>query len=291
MLPALPSDLRGMSSARFRSWRWDGNDIVPHRAGVPLSDRGFRYGQHLFESIAVRNGAALLASEHLKLLTNSAEEKGIPVSRKMTSALRKFAAGVTVPDGMLRIYLTAGEGAPESPVLTPGLYLTWEPAHFPTGGELKKGIDLTVLKKPFSGEGWGIKSGNYEAHLTALASARAAGAGEGVVLDTKGRVLSCSMGNLLVWLPGRSGITLVTPPQERGPRQGAVLGWVRRHQEVVERDLRSADLQRAAALAVTNSSLGVMPVARLNGEKLPGTSLAVDLSQSYLRVHGLLGNA
>jgi len=280
-----------MNSANFRAWRWDGAEIVPHRAGVPLNDRGFRYGQHLFESIAVRKGAALLAREHLELLATSAKQKGIPFTRNLATMLRKFVNGITVSDGMLRIYLTAGEGAPASPVRTPGLYLSWEQAHFPTWDELQKGMELTILKKPFSGDGWGIKCGNYEAHLTAMASARATGAGEGIVLDAVGRVISCTMGNLLAWLPGRSGTTLVTPPQDRGSRAGALLDWVKRHQDVVERDLRPADLQRAAALAVTNSRLGVMPVARLERKKLPAPHFALELSQNYLRAHGLLGNA
>jgi branched-subunit amino acid aminotransferase/4-amino-4-deoxychorismate lyase len=280
-----------MRSGSFRAWHWDGGAFVPHRAGIPLNDRGFRYGQHLFESIAVRNRGPLLIEEHLDLLASSAKEKGIPLTRKMAAALRKFTVDIILPDGMLRIYLTAGEGAPVSPVRFPGLYVTWEPAHFPTEEELRKGIALTVLKKPCPDKGWGIKSGNYESHLIALATARATGAVEGVVLDGAGRVISCAMGNLLAWLPQRSGSLLVTPPHDRGARAGALLGWVKSHHDVVERDLRSADLGRAIALAVTNSRLGVMPVARLDEKKLPGISLPMELAQSYLRAHDLHGTA
>jgi branched-subunit amino acid aminotransferase/4-amino-4-deoxychorismate lyase len=280
-----------MSSGSFRAWRWDGGAFVSHRSGIPLNDRGFRYGQHLFESIAVRNRGPLLIEEHLDLLASSAKEKGIPFTRKMAAALRKFTVDIILPDGMLRIYITAGEGAPASPVRFPGLYVTWEPAHFPTEEELRKGIALTVLKKSCPDKGWGIKSGNYESHLIALATARATGAVEGVVLDGAGRVISCAMGNLLAWLPQRSGSLLVTPPHDRGARAGALLGWVKSHHDVVERDLCPADLGRAIALAVTNSRLGVMPVAKLDGKKLPGISLPMELAQSYLRAHDLHGTA
>jgi branched-subunit amino acid aminotransferase/4-amino-4-deoxychorismate lyase len=280
-----------MSPVKLRAWLWDGAGIVTHRGGVSLSDRGFRYGQHLFESIAIRNGRALLGREHLKLLADSARQKGIPLSRAMMTALRKFLLEMKLADGMLRIYLTAGDGAPASPIRMPGLYLTWEPTHFPTERELRNGIALTVLKKPFLGEDWGIKSGNYEPHLRAMATAREAGAREGIVLDDRGRVLSCTMGNLLVWLPGRTGAQLITPAARLGARSGAVLSWVRRHVRVLERDLRSPDLRRAVTMAVTNSRLGVIPVASLDGKKLSGISPAVELAQGYLRAHDLLGNA
>jgi branched-subunit amino acid aminotransferase/4-amino-4-deoxychorismate lyase len=70
-----------------------------------------------------------------------------------------------------------------------------------------------------------------------------------------------------------------------------VLDWVKRSQDVVERDLRAADLLRAVSLAVTNSRLGVMSVARIDRKKLPSPHLALELSQNYLRAHGLLRNA
>ena len=74
--------------ATFKVWRWDGKRIAAHRGGIPLDDRGFRYGQHLFESIAVRNGSALLAREHLSLLSAAAKRHAIPFSRSLASSLR-----------------------------------------------------------------------------------------------------------------------------------------------------------------------------------------------------------
>jgi len=272
----------------FQSWHWNGYSILPHTGGVPLNDRGFRYGQHLFESIAIRNNKALLAREHLALLTDAAKRNGFPLGRTLASALRRFIESVSLPDGMLRIYLTAGEGAPAAPLRSARCYLTWETAHFPTEVQLEKGFRLTVLTKPFLGDTWGEKSGNYAAHLKALADARANGADEGIVFDAKGYALSCAMGNLLVWMRTKQGIVLCTPPVSRGARSGSVLGWVKKRVPVMERDLRPADLRRALAMAITNSRLGVMPIASLNGISLRDPALSRTLSHSYLEYHGLL---
>jgi branched-subunit amino acid aminotransferase/4-amino-4-deoxychorismate lyase len=284
---------RKASGSAFLAWSWDGRSIIPHAEGIPLTDRGFRYGQHLFESIAVRNGEALLALEHLDLLAAATKRNGFALARPLYSALRRFVRSILLSDGMLRIYLTAGEGAPGAPIRHAGCYLTWEPAHFPTEAEVAKGFRLTVLKSPFLGTQWGEKSGNYAEHLTALTSARADSADEGIILDAKGHAISCAMSNLLVWIPissrgNRNQSVLCTPPIARGARSGAVLGWVKKNTLVMELDLRRGHLKKAVAMAVTNSRLGVMPVSSLDGVILQDLPLSLELSHSYLEHHGLL---
>jgi branched-subunit amino acid aminotransferase/4-amino-4-deoxychorismate lyase len=278
-----------MRRAAFRTWRLEGSGVVPHRVGVALSDRGFRYGEHFFESLAVRDGKVLLIDEHLANLSEEASAGGWPFPKTIRTALRSFCASVRLPDGMLRIYLTAGAGAPGARVTKPECYLAWEETRFPSEADLSKGMTLLTLKHPVAGDGWGVKSGNYLPHLEAFRAARAAGADEGIVLDGRGRVVSSAMGNLLVWLPSRGGPLLCTPAQ--GARSGAVLGWVRQHCKVTGRLLRLPDLRRAVALAVTNSRLGVMPVVSLDGKALTDPSPARSLAFAYLRSHGLLRGA
>lgn len=281
----------------FLSWHWQEGEIHPcgdGSGGVPLSDRGFRYGQHLFESIAIRHGAPLLIADHLALLADSAKAHGFPFSRSLTATLRSFLGSISLGDGMLRIYLTAGPGAPASSIKHPGCYLSWESARFPSLQEIEKGYALTLLKKPFLGEDWGVKSGNYNAHLDALVLARFAGADEAIICDGKGRILSCAMGNLIIWMTSpKSGkeLVLFTPSTRTGARSGAVLKWVSRQTRLVAQELRISDLRRARALAITNSRLGIMPVVTLDGRSLPEISNARDLAHHYLYFHGLLGSS
>jgi len=275
-----------MRRTAFQTWRLEGSSVVLSQGGVPLSDRGFRYGEHFFESLAVRDGRVLLLREHLSNLSEAVAASGWPFPKTIRTALRSFCSSVQLPDGMLRIYLTAGAGAPGAPVRKPECYLTWEETCFPSEADLSKGISLVTLKHPIADDGWGVKSGNYLRHLKALRLARTGGADEGIVLDDKGCVISCAMGNLLVWLPSRREPLLCTP--SRGARSGAVLGWVRQHAVVKDRHLKLPDLRSATALAVTNSRLGVMPVASLDGKDLTDSSSVRSLASAYLRSHGLL---
>jgi branched-subunit amino acid aminotransferase/4-amino-4-deoxychorismate lyase len=206
----------------------------------------------------------------------------------MLNALRDFLDSVSLQDGMLRIYLTAGSGAPAAPAMRPGCYLAWEKTRFPTEAEIGRGISLAQVENTIAGREWGQKCGNYAAHVSAMEEARESGCEEGIIFDSAGRVVSCAMGNLLVWLPGKSGVRIVTPPSNLGARPGTVLGWVRKHLRVLDLDLRAGDLRRAVAMAVTNSRIGVMPVSSVDGRRLPHQSLALELAHDYLRSHDLL---
>jgi branched-subunit amino acid aminotransferase/4-amino-4-deoxychorismate lyase len=278
---------RKSNGALSKAWHWNGESIVRSAGGVPLTDRGFRYGQHLFESIAIRNSQALFLPCHLELLGESAKRNRFPFPRGFVSSLKSFLKSISLPDGMLRIFLTAGNGIPGSAITSAGCYLLWEPAHFPSGSDLSKGYHVTSDTEPFLGDGWGEKSGNYASHLKRFETARAKGFDEGIVFDAKGYLLSCTMGNLIVWMALGRKILPFIPPETRGARSGAVLEWVRTKINVTERDLRHSDICRAVALAVTNSRLGVMPVSKLDGGSLRDPSPSQSLACSYIKDHGI----
>lgn len=277
-----------MGRAAFRSWLLAGGSFRPER-GIPLSDRGFRYGQHLFESIAVRNGKLLLLGPHLDLLGAAARRAGFPFPGRLRTELRRGLtdiAGAVPCDGMMRVYLTAGPGAPAAAVTSPGCYITWEETPFPGEADLSAGFRLVTLDDHIAGAGWGEKSGNYAHHLAALSTARSGGGDEGIVLDAKGRVVSCAMGNLIAWFSTGGETVPCTPDPSLGARSGALLGWVGKRLPLTFRAMRRADLRRATSLAVTNSRLGVMPVRSLDGRSLPDNCPALDLARDYLRLHG-----
>ena len=318
-----------------KSWSLQGDVMLSCSDGVPLSDRGFRYGQHLFETVAARGGHYLFASEHCERLAKAAQRFNFPFSKidffqnstadandsvapvlassstslytaglrvgapcpsspaasferslfskKTEEALSAFLKTTPPGDGMLRIMLTAGDGAPASPVVAPRLFAFWEETAFPCQQELKQGIALVSLDQPIGTACWGEKTGNYWEHLRALEVARAAGAAEGLVFDAAGHVISAAMANLIVWFADGS---VVTPSQARGSRDGVVLAWVReQNPNMIERAMTRSDLSQTVAMALTNSRLGVMPVATLDEITLSHSSLALALADDYLTFH------
>ena len=74
-------------------------------ACIPVTDRGFRYGMSVFETLAVRQGRILFLDQHLAALKIACAAAGFRADgTEALSALEGLA------DGMLRIYVTAGDG-------------------------------------------------------------------------------------------------------------------------------------------------------------------------------------
>ena len=258
---------------------------MPSDGRLLLRDRGFRYGQHLFETLAVRHGRVLFAEEHCELLRRAAEQNQFSFPSLCQKALRDFLKKELFHDGLLRIYLTAGEGAPASPIVAPNLFVTWETCNFPTADELKKGISSVTLDDEFITRKWGEKNGNYWSHVQALEKARSMRAAEGIVCDSRGLVISATMANLLVWVEedqsGEKAVELYVPSHACA-RKGVVLNWVKKNFEVKFINLSKTQLKNALALAITNSRWGVMPVATLDGRLLPQRELAGKMAFDYV---------
>ncbi len=259
--------------------------MQPSPQGVPLSDRGFRYGQHLFETVAVRDGRALFVEEHVDRLVEAATKHHFGVDMAWQQGVCSFLNTIPFKDGVVRIFLTAGDGAFGVPIEKPRLFAFWEETAFPSLQEVEQGVNIVSLKKHLGNEYWGIKNGNYWDHICALQEAQRAGAAEGLVFNADGCLISGAMANVILWIEKNGHLQLVTPPHARGARNGVVLDWVRKQcPQMLECDMTRADLINVRAMALTNSRLGVMPVVRLEGRRLPDFHCALELATSYYSV-------
>ncbi len=272
----LPSSISHLSFSD--SWSWQQNKIAFCSDGISLNDRGFRYGQHLFETIATRNGKVLFFEEHWKRLVAAALRRHFPINNLWHQSVSDFLKKESWQDGLLRIFLTAGDGSACSPIIAPNLFLFWEEADFPSEKKLQEGIKIVSLDHSVGTIFWGEKTGNYWEHLTALEAARHSGAEEGLVFDAEGFLISATMANVILWMEDRK---IVTPPCARGARDGVILDQMRQSlPNLIEADVRRDDLKKIVSMAITNSRLGVMPVAKLDGK--PMKSLPVPMFRNEL---------
>jgi aminodeoxychorismate lyase len=85
--------------------------VQAEKALIPVSDRGFRYGDGIFETIAVQDGAPYRFDWHLSRLKKGLEAIRIPLS---VDFLREecpiLLEANQVKNGMLRIQITRGAG-------------------------------------------------------------------------------------------------------------------------------------------------------------------------------------
>ncbi len=257
---------------------------------LTVADRGLQYGDGLFETLAVRDGAPCLWRRHFDRLARGADRFGIPCPRPelLLDECRQVAGGEAV--GVVKIILTRGSGGrgygpPESP--QPLRILTLHPWPDYPGVWEEQGVEVTFCRT-LLGENpvlAGVKHLNRLEQVLARAEWRDPGIAEGLMRDGRGRVIGGTMSNLFLVRDNH----LLTPRLDTCGIAGTVRDLVLHLAgtlgiEVLERDLVRADLVAADGLFLTNALIGVWPVRRLGTREMNLEHLPSELLTAVHRV-------
>jgi branched-subunit amino acid aminotransferase/4-amino-4-deoxychorismate lyase len=214
-------------------------------AGLPLTDRGFRYGMSVFETIAIRNSAPLLFDAHLVRIAESAIAANFNPPIEWRSAAQAMLSQPPIAEGVARIYITAGDCDGD----VPRVAILFEELPIPT--ELSHTTAITVEFTPALPFG---KTGNYWPHFLA----RPSDSGDAILCKPDGVLLGGSMSNLILLIDDE----LLTP---RHPvRRGVVRDWV----DAKKADLTRADLLKTTSAFLTNSRMGICVLTSIDGQSL-----------------------
>jgi 4-amino-4-deoxychorismate lyase len=242
-------------------------------ASVSIADRGLHYGDGLFETIAIRDGAPCLWEEHLARLRLGAGRLAIPMPAPGLLLAECLALAQGLAAGLVKLILTRGSGGrgyrpPPTPL--PNRLLLLYPRPTQPAGASEAGVAVrwcrTVLGE--NPQLAGIKHLNRLEQVLARAEwdadADAGACAEGLMCDCRGRVIAGTMTNVFVY----AGDRLLTPRLDSCGVAGTVRGVVLRLApqlgiKVAEVDLRPADLHAASGLFLTNAVIGVWPVRAL----------------------------
>ena len=247
-----------------------GSLFAPGEARVSAFDRGLLYGESLFETLKVVDGAPCLWRPHVERLTSACGELGLPLDvAGLELGVRRLLQARPVALGALRIQVTGGEqpgggrgltapAAGRRPrVIASVTAVSPQPAHV-----FERGVDVVTaadLGRPLP---W-LKSGSYLASVAAKMRAEKAGAFECLLVGGEpARLLEGSFSNVLVW-DGR-----VSSPRRpaRGWLASRRRSWCRRHGPWVcvteERPVALDELWagEARGLLLTGSLSGCLPV-------------------------------
>ena len=231
-----------------RAWLRENGAWTPD-ATLPVTDRAVRYGMAVFETIGIRRGQPLLLAEHLALLGESARLL-LPAAAGPAGPLPPLRSGDT---GILRLYVTAGDGTPTAPVTGPRFFALFEP-HDPATNPREQTARLHP--EPVAPFAHGNKTANYWMNCAAQAAAQVTGFDHALLSDHAGRLLSGAFGNLFFVLDGE----LCTPSLSLAVRAGVIRAWVLRQRPVREIEFPAARLHESTELFLTNSRLGIMPL-------------------------------
>lgn len=257
-----------------RAWRLRSGSFL-ESAGIPVTDRAFRYGMAVFETIAVWRGGLCLLNAHVERLACASRDAGFLLPEGLVESLTAIFLGSET--GLLRVYVTAGDGSPLAPCVESRCYAIFEQMAFPTAEQISLGWRLALSRAPIPTILAGWKTSCYWPHIQALAEAQRNGANEAIVCNAAGALVSASMANVFFVLRG----TLQTPALVCGARDGVVREWVRAHHPAEEAQLSVDDLSEVEECFLTNSRIGIMPVLEIDGRPLPSQQIGLTLAKSY----------
>lgn len=233
---------------------------------VSVDDRALQFGDGLFETLAVVDGRPACWALHLQRLEHGCRRLGLPLPDR--AALRQDATEVCTgrTHGVLKILWTAGPSArgyarPRDPRPTRIVRF----AHR-TPRRTGDGWRLVTCHHRWSDNAAlaGIKHLNRLDQVLARAEVDRAGADEGLMLASDGRVISGTMTNLVA----QQGDRLMTPRITTAGIAGVVRGLMLdaaagRGIDMQEVDVTPRDLRGADAVYLCNSLIGVVRVAKI----------------------------
>ena len=233
---------------------------------IPADDRGLRYGDGVFETIAVRDGQPEFWDRHLRRLYLGAERLKIEAPAEATLVKEAARLLKASRDGVLHIRLTRGGGGagyrPEpDPRPTRILELDAFPAHSkdaPTQGVRVRLAQMRLGQNPALA---GIKHLNRLEQVLAAQEGTEPEIAEGLMLDQDGYLVEGTRTNVFFVSDGALVTPALTTAGVAGILREVVLEEAKRLKHTVEiRPVRLAEATRAQECFLTNSLIHLWPV-------------------------------
>jgi len=254
----------------------DGLSVTPELAKVSVYDRGFLYGDSVFETVRTYGGRLFALSEHLGRLARSAELVGIHLPVSVEVLAEETERGVReagCAECYARVMITRGRGPlgldPSAVLQATRVVLVQALGPLPTElyGKGVRAHCVQTVRAADAAEG--AKLGNYLASVLALRTAKAAGGDEALVVNRDGLVVEGPTSNVFVVREGQ----LLTPPLEVGILAGITRALVIDLAEasgmaVRQRALTPEQVAAADEVFLTSSIREIVPVVQVDGVQI-----------------------
>jgi branched-chain amino acid aminotransferase len=253
---------------------WFNGKLVPKdKIKIDMFDRGFMYGDGVFESLRTYNGKPFMLDEHLKRLYKAAKRVSIKAPDLRTAVLRTIKA-----NGFDRSYIkiivtrgvAGGHGLDISNVLTKptAIVMVDRLKDYPADTYMKgwRAVITDIRRGDTLAD---IKTLNYANNILAKLEASRQKANEAIMLTNKGFLAEGTVSNLFFVKRG----TIYTPSVKTGILEGitrdVVLKIARRSGiRAAEGFYKARELYSADESFITSSSSGIVPIVSVDGKKI-----------------------
>jgi len=258
----------------------DGRVVPAEQARVPVFDRGFLYGDGVYEVFRTYNGVPFGMAAHLDRMCRSGELLGyelFPSKAALAEVVGETLAAAEHGDSYVRVMVTRGAGPlslDPSMADKPRIVVIVKEVRTPPVEAYRDGIEISivgVVRTPPGAVDPAAKSGNYLNNIMALRQALQRGASEALMCNVDGKLSEGASSNIFV----------VHGDAVRTPSVGAGIleGITRRNvldlaaaagMDAGEGSLEPADLRSADEAFITSSIREILPVCRVDGQAVGG---------------------
>ena len=267
----------------------NGQFVAETQAVVSINDRGFMYGDGLFETMRVFNGRPFRMAQHLERMVRGADFLKIKLPftpKELQQCAGQLIEKNQMPDSILRVMLTRGTGergyTPKG-AATPILLMTLHPAApLDPNSPPQWSLATSSFRIPASDPLSSFKTTNKLVSIMARVEAEEKGADEALITNTNGEVAETAGANLF-WIYHDK---ICTTPTGRGVLPGITRAVALEICQVLalptnKRVIKPEALRNAEGIFLTQSALGVVIISSLDGETVPQSPLVEQIHRAY----------
>jgi branched-chain amino acid aminotransferase len=273
----------------------DGHICLAEEAKVSVFDRGFLYGDSVYETIGTVRGRLFALSDHLDRLERSAQRLSLrlPPRAVIEQAIVDTVAAAGNPESRVRVMVTRGGGKLDLDPASagePSLVVIAGPLGGPTPEMYDRGVAVAIVSVTRNLPGAidpAIKSGNYLNNVLALSEARRRpGVHEAILLSATGSVAEGASSNVFAVKGGQ----IVTPALSVGILDGVTRGKVLRLARTAGIECREVEfmspdeLRSAEEIFLTSAARAVLPVTAIDGQPV-GDGSPGDVTRRMMKLY------
>ncbi|HXZ48580.1 MAG TPA: D-amino acid aminotransferase [Usitatibacter sp.] len=241
------------------------------RIAISPLDRGFLFGDGVYEVIPVYDGVPLRAREHFERLQRSMDEIGLANPHTVDEWIALTQELLAHHPGNQAVYVQVTRGVPPKrdhvmpKGLKPTVFMMCQPLATPSREAVEKGV-ACVTSRDFRWEKCHIKSTSLLGNVMARQVSAEAGAAE-TILIRDGFVTEASASNVFVVKGGK----VAAPPQDNFILLGITYDLLVKlaGEGAIDLEIRSvaeAELRAADEIWLSSSSKEVLAVTTLDGK-------------------------
>lgn len=256
------------------------NKIVDlDNAKISIFDRGFLYGDSIYEVSYSKDRSILFLDEHLDRLYNSANLIGLPIHatrQEIKSSILDLLKASNINDAYFRIIVTRGENDMSLDPFTSSsnnTVIIVKPRPIYAASLYEDGIDLllsNIIRNPKSATDPNAKSGNYLNNVLAIKEAKERNYSDAIMTNKEGELTEGTTFN--IWFIKDNKV--ITPASRSGLLKGITRQKVLELKldpfKIYETVIFEDDIHNFDEAFITSSTRGIMPVGKIlmsKGEK------------------------